>query len=225
MDTPIMGVIKDFQDSNLVVGAVIKVYASAADVPANPIATSMPSDAMGNWSVTVPKGHYRVIFGNDSGMAITSGGTMVATIPTYEFDRVYSDHDRTAVKASTRDVIQGLVSVVPDPALGVIAGSVRDCANKETGGATVAVSGTSTAYDSASLLFYFKDVSGTTLPNRNQKWTTALGLFAALNVPVGSATATATGQVQESAPKELGAATVPILSGAITIVDVLPLGP
>jgi hypothetical protein len=224
-DTPVTGVIKDFQYGDLVVGAVVKVYATPTDVPASPLATSAPSDMMGNWSVTVPAGHYRVIFGTSGGMGVDKNGTMSATIPTYEFNRVYNDNSRVAVEARTRDVIEGLVSVPADPSLGAIAGSVRDCGNMAVGGAQIAVSGTSSSYDAASLTFYFVDANGTMLPARGRGWTTYLGLYVALNVPVGTATVTAQGVVASGAPKTLGKETIPVLAGAITIADVLPLGP
>jgi hypothetical protein len=222
-DTVVTGTIKDFQDDNLVSGAVISVYATADQVLAKmPIATSMPSDAMGNYTVTVPKGYYRVIFGNTGGKAL-SNGNPVDTIDTYEFNRKYDDKGRTAVKVSTREAIPGLVSVIPDTSLGVLAGAVRDCNEKEVGGARVTISDTSGPYMGDMLTFYFKKISGSTLPTRTQKWTDGNGAFAALNVPVGKGTVSAKGIITTADGEvDLGSGTVPVLAGSITLFEVLP---
>lgn len=224
-DTMITAKITDFQDDNIVVGATIMVWKDAADVPdpKKAIATSTVSDAMGMYTIKIPGGTpYRVIMGNTGGMAI-SNGNPVATIATYEFNRNFDDKARVAVKVSTREAIPGLVSVIPDPTLGVLAGAVRDCKNTEVGGATVKVSMTTAAYDSDALTFYFVKVGGSTLPTRQQHWTSPdNGSFAALNVPPGLATVTASGQVGSGTPKTLTTLTVPVLAGAITIAEMLP---
>jgi hypothetical protein len=222
-DTVVMGTIKDFQDMNLVMGAVVSVYLTPADVMSKTaIAMSTPSDANGKYMLTVPKGHFRVIMGNTGGKAI-SNGNPVDTIDTYEFNVRYDYATATAVKTSTRDAIPGLVSVDPDPALGVLAGTVRDCNGKEMGGAIVDVSNTSAMYDSSQFIFYFQSVSGTTLPTRTLKWTSgSVGVFAALNVPTGTATLNANGIIGSGSLMKLGSETVPVLPGSITIADILP---
>lgn len=226
-DQTVSGVIKDFQDSNPVQGAIVSVYFSSDDAVAGKAAAqSAPSDAMGNYTITIPAGHYRVIYGNAGGKAISSSGSMVDTIPAYEFGRAFDDKERAAVKVTTRDAIPSLVGLTPDPALGVFAGSARDCKNQLVGGAQAFVSGTSMPYDSSQYLFYFKTVAGAPLPLRAQKWTTDLGLWAALNVPPGTATMEA--KIVPTAGATLvtlGSTTVPIIAGAITIADVLPAGP
>jgi hypothetical protein len=227
MDVVVTGLIKDFQDNNVVMGATVTLWKNAADVPdpAKAIATSMaPSDANGNYMIKVPAGTpYRVIRGNSGGKAI-SNGNPVDTIPAYEFNRNFDDKSPVAVKTSTREAIPGLVSVIPDPTLGVLAGSVRDCMNTEVGNALVAVSMTSVMYDGVCNTFYFADVGGSTLPTRTIHYSSeANGTFAALNVPPGLATLTVTGIVGSGAAKTISTATVPVQGGAVTIVEMLPL--
>ncbi|MSP63967.1 MAG: hypothetical protein EXR72_27225 [Myxococcales bacterium] len=227
-ETEVEGLIKDFQDDNLVEGAVIKIYKTAADVPANPIAMTT-SDKDGKYKIKVPAGApYRLIYGSEGGKAI-SNGNPVDTIATYEFNRAWNDKERVAVKVSTREAIPGLVSVIPDVTLGVLAGSVRDCKRSDVGGAQVKITGTGklkdgTDYKADEFTFYFVEVSGSTLPTRTQKWTAANGTFAALNVPApGTATVTAYGTIALGGkPVELGKETVPLQPGAITIIEILP---
>src|SRR5579871_3320447 len=119
MDTMLAGTIKDFQDSNPVAGAVVSVYTDPSQMVNNmPVAQSAPSGMDGSYTITVPKGYYRVIFGNSGGMAI-SNGAMTGTIPAFEYQVAYNVKDRVAVKTSTRDVIPSLVGITPDPTLGV----------------------------------------------------------------------------------------------------------
>ncbi len=221
MDTMVSGTIKDFQDSNPVEGAIVAVYTSPQQVvDGKPATMSAPSDAMGNYTVTVPAGFYRVIFGNSGGKAV-SNGTMVDTIPAFELDRVFSDKDRVAVKTSTRDAIPSIVGITPDDTLGVIAGTVHDCNNKIIGGATISVT-TTPAYDQSNI-FYFITVNGSAFPSRNAFWTSGdPGVYAALNVPPGTAVVTATGVVGSGAPQTLGSASIPVLKGSIVIADLLP---
>ena len=224
MDTVVMGNVKDFQDSNVVVGAVVSIYSDATQVPDHPIAMSSPTAKDGTFMITVPKGFYRVIFGNSGGKAVSSGNAMTDTIPTYEFAQIYNSTDRVSVKTTTRDAIPGLVSVTPDVTLGVVAGSVRDCDNKQyQGGLVTVTAGTWEANDQC-LMFYFKDIGGSTLPVRTQKYTDGNGVWAALNVPPGMATIQANGLINGMVGP-VGSATIPIISGAITTVDIAPAGP
>lgn len=219
MDTVVTGVIKDFQDDNKVVGAVIKIYATVDDVMANkPLTTSMPTDMDGNFTYTVPKGYYRIIRANEGGKAISSGN-MVKTIPTYEFNVVYSDKSPTAVKTSTKDLIPGLVSVTQMDGFGVLAGGARDCNNKHVLGAIVDVAATN--YNSTGQIFYFADVPGAgTVPVRNQKWTGDNGVFAALNVPPGVGTVTIKGALKMGDPLQtISQYKIPVIADAVTIIE------
>lgn len=218
-ETVVTGVIKDFQDDNKVVGAVIKLYATVEDVMANkPMVTSAPSDADGNFTYTVPKGYYRIIRANEGGKAVSSGN-MVKTIPTYEFNVVYSDKSPTAVKTSTKDLIPGLVSVTQMDGFGVLAGGARDCNNKHVQGAIVDVA--ATGYKSDGQIFYFADVPGAgTVPVRNQKWTGDNGVFAALNVPPGYGIVTIKGALKMGDPLTvISQYKIPVIADAVTIVE------
>jgi hypothetical protein len=180
--------------------------------------------ADGTYSMVVPAGtDYRVIRAVGVGMAMSNGSSS-ATIKTYEFGIKYDDTSPVSVKESTKEAITGLVSVVFMPGYGVVAGAVHDCDDKEVGGARVQV--TTMGYDSTAqdLLFYFVNVSGSTLPTRKQKWTGEGGAFASLNVPApGTAQITANGIIGSGNLQMIGQAQIPIIADAITIVHMVPL--
>lgn len=209
--------VKDFEKSTVVAGATVEVYTSLAHVNARtPDATSAPTDAAGTSKIMMPAGSYRVIFR-------TFGAPM--TIETLEFNRAFDDGARVSVSETTRSEIPALLSLMPDDTKGVVAGSQRDCAEKELGGITVAMSSDGGSFDSATNVFYFQDAGATRVPSRGQKWTSGDGAYAALNVPPGNATVTASGLVTDGgALTRLGTAVVPVRAGSITIVQLEPLG-
>ncbi len=208
----------DFEKSTPVVGATVEVYLSLAHVNAMaPDATAMPTDTNGKTTLMVPPGSYRVIFR-------TFGAT--GTIETFEFDRAYNDGARVSVSQATKAEIPALLNLAPDDTKGVVAGSQRDCDEKELGGVTVVMSSDGGAYDSTSNVFYFEDAGTARVPARAQKWTSGDGAFAGLNVPPGNATVTASGLLTDGgALTRLGTAIVPVRAGSITIVQLEPLGP
>lgn len=223
MNTTITGIIKDFQDDNPVKDAIVTLYTTAQQVIDNkPIATAMASDAMGGYTIVVPAGTpYRLIRGVVGGSAISSGGTLVKTIPAYEFDINYNDVKPIAVKLSTKQAIPSLVSVTQMDGLGILAGATHDCDDKETGGGQIGV--TATGYDPTGQIYYFVKVAGSTIPTRNQHWTAEGGAFAALNVPPGIAAVEATGIVTSGAQKTISKASIPVIKDAVTIIHLLPL--
>lgn len=209
--------VSDFEKSTPVMGATVEVYLSLAHVNAHaPDATSPPSGSDGKTTLTVPPGSYRVIFR-------TSGAPN--TIETLEFNRAFNDPTRISVSQATKNEIPALLSLSPDDTKGVVAGSQRDCDEKELGGITVAISADGGSYDSATNVFYFEDAGAARVPSRSQKWTSGDGAFAGLNVPPGNATVTSNGlRAVGGASTRLGTAVVPVRPGSITIVQLEPLG-
>jgi hypothetical protein len=217
--TTVAMTVKDFEKGTVLAGATVDVFTSLDKIKTNaPDFTSAPSDAQGQTMVTVPAGFYRVIF--------RTTADPQKTIETIEFNRKYNDSERISVSIITKQEIPALVSITPDDSLGVVAGSLRDCNEKELGGITFSATSTGGAFDASMTTFYFVDVSGMTVPSRTQKFTSGDGAFAILNVPPGDVTVTANGLVTAGGMlKKLGSAVIPVHPNSITIVQMEPLGP
>ncbi len=211
-------VVKDFEKSTPVMGATVEVYLSLDHVNAMmPDASSMPTDVNGKTTLMVPPGSYRVIYR-------TFGAPN--TIETIEFNRAYDDGARVSVSQATKSEIPALLNLAPDDTKGVVAGSQRDCNEKELGGITVGITSDAGAYDSSMNVFYFQDYGTSRVPSLAQHWTSGDGAFAGLNVPPGNATVTAGGRANASGPLlKLGSGVVPVRANSITIVQLEPLGP
>ncbi len=126
----------------------------------------------------------------------------------------------------TKQEIPALVSIQPDDTMGVVAGSLRDCAEKELGGITFSAASTGGSFDPSMTTFYFVEVSGMTVPSRSQKFTSGDGVFAMLNVPPGDVTVTASGLLTPmGALTKLGSALIPVHANSITVVQMEPLAP
>jgi len=211
-------VVKDFEKSTPVMGATVEVYLTLDKFNAKtPDASSPPSDADGKTTLMVPAGSYRVIFR-------TFGAPN--TIETIEFNRAFDDGARVSVSQATKSEIPALLNLAPDDTKGVVAGSQRDCTEKELGGITVGITSDAGAYDGTMNIFYFQDFGATRVPALAQKWTSGDGAFAGLNVPPGNATVTASGRGDAAGPLlKLGTGVVPVRANSITIVQLEPLGP
>jgi len=209
----------DFEKSTPVAGATVEVYTSLAHVNAmTPDATATAAtDADGKTTIMVPAGSYRVIFR-------TVGAPN--TIETLEFNRVYNDGARVSVSQATKSEIPALLNLAPDDTKGVVAGSQRDCTEKELGGITVGITSDAGPYDAMMNVFYFQDFGASRVPALAQKWTSGDGAFAGLNVPPGNATVTGYGRNDAAGPiLKLGTGVAPVRANSITIVQLEPLGP
>ena len=211
-------VVKDFEKSTPVMGATVEVYLSLAHFNAMTAdAMSAPTDADGKTTLMVPAGSYRVIFR-------TVGAPN--TIETIEFNRVYNDGARVSVSQATKSEIPALLNLAPDDTKGVVAGSQRDCTEKELGGITVGITSDAGPYDAMMNVFYFQDFGASRVPALAQKWTSGDGAFAGLNVPPGNATVTGYGRNDAAGPiLKLGTGVAPVRANSITIVQLEPLGP
>jgi len=207
----------DFEKKSPVRDATVEVYTTLAKFnAATPDATSSPTDVQGHAMITVPAGSYRVIFR-------TVGDA--STVETIEFNRAFDDGKRYSVSQSTKGTIGAVLSIVPDNTLGVVAGSLRDCDEKEVGGVTFETHTTSgPAFDNSLYTFYFIDASATsTVPFRAQKFTSGNGVFASLNVPPGNVQLVASGRtVTGGAIAQLGTGTAPVRANSVTVVQIEP---
>ncbi len=215
--TALMVVVSDFEMKTPVDGATVEVYTTLAKFNAKtPDATSLPTVG-GTALLMIPPGSYRVIF--------RTTGDPNATVETIEFNRAYNDPARYSVSIATKGTIQAVLSLEPDDTQGVVAGSVRDCDEKEVGGAVFETSSSGGAFDNAVNTFYFVDVAkNSTVPSRGQKWTSGDGVFASLNVPPGDVTLVSRGLLTVGgALTELGTGIAPVRANSITVVQLEPL--
>jgi hypothetical protein len=209
--------VKDFEKSTPVKDAIVEVYLSLAHFNAGMAdGTSQPTGGDGGTRLMVPPGSYRVIFR-------TYGAPN--TIETIELNRAFDDGARVSVSQATKSEIPALLNLAPDDTKGVVAGSQRDCAEKELGGITVTIASDAGAIDPTNI-FYFQDFGASRVPSLAQKWTSGDGAFAGLNVPAGNATVTASGlRADGGSLTKLGTGVAPVRAGSITIVQLEPLGP
>ncbi|HWE27157.1 MAG TPA: hypothetical protein VHB97_04100, partial [Polyangia bacterium] len=163
--------VTDFEKSTPVMGASVELYLSLDHFNAgNPDARAANTDANGMTKIIVPfGGTYRVIWR-------TFGAPN--TIETIEFNRAWNDGNRVSVSEATKSEIPALLNLAPDDTKGVVAGSQRDCADKELGGITVGIRSDAGSYDGTMNIFYFQDYGPTRVPALAQKWTSGDGAFA-----------------------------------------------
>jgi|GEM_PF-3565430 len=217
MPSTLTVIVSDFEKKTPVKDATVEVYTTLAKFnAATPDATSGPTDAQGKATLTVPGGSYRVIFR-------TIGDA--STVETIEFNRAFDDGKRYSVSQSTKSTIAAVLSLVPDNTLGVVAGSLRDCDEKEVGGITFEThTTTGPAFDNSLYTFYFIDANAnSTVPFRAQKFTSGNGVFASLNVPPGNVQLVASGRTTTGGTvAQLGTGTAPVRANSVTVVQIEP---
>jgi protocatechuate 3,4-dioxygenase beta subunit len=86
-----------------------------------------------------------------------------------------------SVSSATYAVIPSLLGVSPDADKGVVAGTAYDCNGDPVEGAQVIVRNASGTIPESMVVKYFVQ----DFPNRNQEWTSADGLWVAINIPEG----------------------------------------
>jgi hypothetical protein len=207
----------DFEKATPVAGAVVELYLTVEHArAATADAVAPPTDADGHASITVPPGPFRVHY--------RTTADPLRTVETLEFNRRFDDPKRLSVSQATKGEIPAILSLLPDDTLGVVAGSQRDCDEKEVGGVVVDTRPTSGSFDGAANTFYFVDAPpAVTAPSRVQKWTSGDGAFATLNLPPGDVQVSPSGRLAAAGPlTPLGRATIPVRADSVTIVQVEP---
>jgi hypothetical protein len=176
------GQILDFETDDLVPDATLEVW--LGDQVVGPADIEMVSDASGNVSGTLTTCLPLAI-------RVGTDPLLEETKPTYESHSVYdynttgslSGQEFNSVSDVTYRIIPSLLGVSPDPENGIAAGTVYDMSGEKIEGAQVIVKDISTgAIADGVVVKYFVD----DFPNRNQPYTSADGLWVAINIPVGS---------------------------------------
>jgi hypothetical protein len=216
------GRVTDFQSKGAVPDARVDAYEDLEHLLAGTAYDSKTADNLGRFTgLRLPPNHYRITF------KITAAPDQ---IDTYEFNIPVpagtTSMERNSVSYTTARALPGLVGIAYDQNRAVIAGGVRDCGASGEGRfvkgglLTSAVAGQSTP---DTQVFYFSDQD---LPVRRavQAFTNTDGLFTVINADIGMATVEARGILTDGQPAvTLGREQVPLVAGALSIVDVPPL--
>lgn len=88
-----------------------------------------------------------------------------------------------SVSTGTYNVIPAIYAVTPDPAMGIVAGTVFDCTEEALEGAQVIVRDAEGTYPSSQIVRYF---NGDNFPSQEQQWTNTDGLWIAMEIPEGT---------------------------------------
>lgn len=173
------GEVKDFESDEEVSDATVEIWhADAVGGAPDSVSTSDASGAVSGLEVpNCTPVTYKV----------TTDAALGETKPTIEAHAVYqgdgSDADDfNSVSTTTYQIIPSLLGVSPQPDKGIIAGTAYDVNEQKIEGAQVVVTDASGNIPSSSVVKYFVD----DFPNRNQAYTSADGLWVAVNVPPGT---------------------------------------
>lgn len=225
----VRGEVRDFQSNENITTAIsatavatVTVYETVADALANqPLVAPVHSDSASRYGVVIPKSLTRVIFKT----------TLAGAMDTFEFGQLVvpgqTDSNRASVAKSTGDFVAAWVGVTLDPAKGTVIGAVRDCGYHLVANAIVRglnQDGSLAIPDEN--VFYFAAAAGLPVKRSKRIMTDIDGRFLLLNVPP------ATGEVRVQAFVALAGtvtvvsdASVPVMAGAITMVELDPLVP
>jgi hypothetical protein len=147
----------------------------------NPFATAT-SDDDGNYAMTVPIGVTRF------GFKMTSEDIMDTFLLNQyvEPDQAEQRLSIDSVSILTANALPAFIGVTRTPGLGIVAGAMRDCQDREVKGTIATVSSVSgTATHLAGATTYYFSAGSTTLPVRHvqQPYTNGDGLFMTIEVP------------------------------------------
>ncbi|MEZ4400029.1 MAG: hypothetical protein R3B06_08420 [Kofleriaceae bacterium] len=186
------GKIRDFQDSaNGVRAATV---------------TAFPGIMLSGSSGTATSGDTAQTAGDYSmSLAMLPGGTtrfgfkVEATgyLKTYLLNQYFNPANATqtrnidAISEGTANALPALVGISRDPAKGVLAGALRDCAGHEVSNAVATVSSTqgAVAHLTGAKTFYFSATNGLPVRNSQAPVMSANGLFVVLELPPQTAPA------------------------------------
>ncbi len=174
------GKIEDFQTGNKVPGANIEAF---RDVDfANPFDNSTSEDNTAEFTLTLPVGVTRV------GYKITADGTLDTYQLNFNYDPANDaqTEDLNSVSELTANALPAFIGVTRTAGLGIIAGSIRDCQNREISGAVATLSSVSgmPEHVPGAVTYYFS-AGATSLPVRHQLQATTNtdSLYVIIEVP------------------------------------------
>ncbi len=176
VEVPFDGMVIDFESDEPVEDALLEVWYGTEIVNAPAFtANSDAAGVIGGTIMTCSPYSYRVSTDPALGdTKVTMESPQIDDHTTSSADPVFN-----SVSAATYAVIPSLLGVSPDPVNGVVAGRASDCGNNELEGAQVIVKDPDGNIPAGVVVKYFVD----NFPNRNQEWTSADGLWVAINVP------------------------------------------
>ena len=116
----------------------------------------------------------------------------------------------------TYQIIPSLLGVSPSPSKGIIAGTAFDVNEDPIEGAQVIVTDASGAIAGGSVVKYFVD----SFPNRSQLYTSADGLWVAINVPPGTWNVSMYVANAEGGHDEMGSTVVEVAADSINVSNI-----
>jgi hypothetical protein len=180
------GRIRDFQNSG---DAVPNATISAFDgVELDNPFTTVTGDGTGEFTLTIPAGTTRF------GYKMSASGWLDTFLLNqyYESDPATQNHTINAVSELTANALPAFIGVTRTPGLGVVAGAIRDCQDREVSGAIATMSNVSGSADhiDGAETYYFSAGSSSLPVRHSQALTTNKdGLFVIIELPVVSGTA------------------------------------
>jgi hypothetical protein len=184
VDVAVTGAVEDFQSGDAVPDAVVTLYTDT-NLAGSGVETAT-ADGDGAYAVTVPTGSGRVAFKVEHPDAL----------PTYSLNQLFDPeepaqtHDVNSVSQLTANALPAFIGVTRTPGLGVVAGSIVDCAGNEVGGAIATMSSVSGSPEHlAGAESYYFSAQSQSLPVRHQVQlaTNTDGLFVVIELPAASA--------------------------------------
>jgi hypothetical protein len=158
------GVITDFQTDKALPDAEVHVFADVKDIGGTGVDNTI-TDEDGNYTVTIGAGTTRAAY------RITARGQM----DTYSLNLALDvasgaqTEDINSVSLLTANALPAFIGVTRTPGLGVLAGAIRDCQDREVAGAIVTVSDVSGSPEhlDGALSYYFSAEPNNSLPVRH----------------------------------------------------------
>lgn len=208
---PMVGVIEDFQEGEPVTDATLEVWRSDVASGAPDVITSSGADD-GNVS------GFEVYSCKPMALLVSTDPELENTKPTYEVHQTYKsattlDDTFNSVSTTTYRLIPGLLGVDPDLDKGIIAGTAYDVNEDPIEGAQVVVRDADGNIPSSLVVKYFYEE----FPNREQPYTSADGLWVAINVPTGDWNVEMYVSDGAGGFKEMGATTLTVVADSINI--------
>jgi hypothetical protein len=175
-DTLYTGAVIDFESDDPVPEALVEIYDAnmISGTPQQAMVADENGEVTGTTTTCTPFA-YRV--STDPALGTTKDTMEVSQVPS----ATASQQDFNSVSVATYSVIPALLGVSLDEDKGVVAGTAYDCAGIAFEGAQVVIRDADGGVPSSLVVKYFVG----DFPNRNQEWTSADGLWVAINVPEG----------------------------------------